>query len=122
LVRASSDDPATQKGIDDIFSNTPAVPVDGNLYFGSRVNDAEIGLGFGGGGLPLIKALMLDMSSIAKVFYTNLYFKKGDWQISYLYTLDPVLTGFSSDVSSTKGVSSDVKLMSTSTLSIGFRF
>jgi hypothetical protein len=122
LVRASSDDRETQKNIEDIFANTPAVPVDGNLYLGARINDSEIGLGFGGGGLPFIKALMLDMTSIAKVFYTNLYYKKGDWQISYLYTLDPVLTGFSSEISSTKGVSSDIKLMSTSTLSIGFRF
>ena len=69
-----------------------------------------------------MQAIMLDMSSIMKVFYTNIYFMRGNWQMSYLMTMDPVLTGFASDISTTAGEDSDVKLMSTSTLSMGFKF
>jgi hypothetical protein len=122
MLKPSSDDKDTQDGIDDLFKSTPVVPVDGNIYLGFGVWDGELGIGAGGGGLPLMQALMLDMSSIMKVFYTNIYFMRGNWQISYLMTMDPVLTGFSSDISTSSGEESDVKLMSTSTLSLGFKF
>ena len=122
MLKPASNDKATQDSIDDLFKSTPVVPVDGNIYLGFGVLDGELGVGIGGGGLPLMQALMLDMSSIMKVFYTNIYFMRGNWQISYLMTMDPVLTGFSSDLSTSSGEESDVKLMSTSTLSIGFKF
>lgn len=121
MLRPTSSDPDTEKSLDDLYSKVPIVPVDGNIYFGFGVYDSEIGFGIGGGGLPLIQALMLDMSSIAKIFYANVYYKRGDMQISYLMTVDPVLTGFSSDVSTTPGAESSLKLMQTSTLSIGFK-
>jgi hypothetical protein len=57
-----------------------------------------------------------------KVFYANIYYTRGIWQVSYLMTMDPVLTGFSSDVSTTAGEGSNIRLMQTSTLSIGFKF
>jgi hypothetical protein len=122
MLKPSSDDKATEDSIDELFKSTPVVPVDGNIYLGFGVWDGELGIGAGGGGLPLMQALMLDMSSIMKVFYTNIYFMRGNWQISYLMTMDPVLTGFSSDISTSYGEESDVKLMSTSILSIGFKF
>lgn len=122
MLKPSSDDPATEKSIDDLYSKLPIVPVDGNIYFGFGIMDGELGFGVGGGGLPLMQAVMLDVSSIMKVFYTNIYFMRGNWQVSYLMTMDPVLTGFSSDVSTTKGQDSEIRLMSTSTLSIGFKF
>ena len=122
LLRPTTNDPELEKNFDDLYQSLPVVPVDGNLYFGFGLLDGEWGFGFGGGGLPLLRAVMLDMSGIAKVFYLNTYFKKGDWQVSYLMTMDPVLTAFSSDISTTAGIDSDIRLMQTSTLSIGFRF
>ena len=122
MFKPTSDDPATQQNLDDLYSTLPIVPVDGNMYLGFGVMDGEFGFGFGGGGLPLMQAVMLDMSSIMKVFYTNIYYTRQNWQVSYLMTMDPVLTGFSSDVSTSAGESSEIKLMSTSTLSIGFKF
>jgi hypothetical protein len=122
MFKPTSNDPATQSSLDDLYSTLPIVPVDGNIYFGFGIMDGEFGFGFGGGGLPLMQAVMLDMSSIMKVFYTNIYYTRQNWQVSYLMTMDPVLTGFSSDVSTSAGETSDIKLMSTSTLSIGFKF
>jgi hypothetical protein len=122
LFRPVSNDKDVEKSLDDLYEKLPIVPVDGNIYFGFGVLDGELGFGVGGGGLPLIQAVMFDVSTIAKVFYSNVYYKKGDWQVSYLMTMDPVLTGFSSDVSTTAGESSTVRLMATSTLGIGFRF
>ncbi len=122
MLKPTSDDKATENSIDDLYKNIPIVPVDGNIYFGFGVMDGEFGFGVGGGGLPLIQALMLDMSSITKVFYANVYYTKGNWQVSYLMTMDPVLTGFSSDISTTAGEESNIRLMQTSTLSLGFKF
>jgi len=122
MLKPTSDDPETEKNIDDLYANLPVVPVDGNIYFGFGVMDGELGLGVGGGGLPLMQAVMFDVSSIAKAFYANVYYMKGNWQVSYLMTMDPVLTGFSSDISTTAGETSDIRLMQTSTLSIGFKF
>ncbi len=122
LIRPETDDKSVDQSLDDLYKNTPVVPVDGNIYLGFGVLDGELGVGVGGGGLPLLQAVMFDMSSIAKVFYSNIYYKKGNWQVSYLMTMDPVLTGFSSDISTTPGTDSDIKLMSTSTLSIGVKF
>jgi hypothetical protein len=122
MLKPTSDDKATEDSIEDLYKNLPVVPVDGNIYFGFGVMDGEFGFGFGGGGLPLMQALMLDMSSITKVLYTNVYYTRGIWQISYLMTMDPVLTGFSSDISTTAGEDSNIRLMQTSTLSIGFKF
>jgi hypothetical protein len=122
MFKPTTNDAATQKSFDDMYSTLPIVPVDGNMYLGFGIMDGEFGLGFGGGGLPYMQAIMLDMSSIMKVFYTNIYYTKGNWQVSYLMTMDPVLTGFSSDVSTTAGEESDLKLMSTSTLGIGVKF
>ncbi|MFH1710473.1 MAG: hypothetical protein ABH860_05355 [bacterium] len=122
MFKPTSDDAATQNSIDDLYSTLPIVPVDGNLYFGFNIMDGEFGFGFGGGGLPLMQAVMLDMSSIMKIFYTNIYYTKGIWQVSYLMTMDPVLTGFESDISTTAGQTSELRLMSTSTLGIGVKF
>jgi hypothetical protein len=122
LLRPSVEDPDTEKGLDDIYRNFGIIPVDGNVYLGFGVYDGELGFGVGGGGLPLIQALMMDMSAIAKVFYSNVYYKRGDWQLSYLMTMDPVLTGFESDLSNSDPDENEIKLMQTSTLSLGFRF
>ena len=122
MFKPTSEDPTTESSIDDMYSMLPVVPVDGNLYFGFAVMDGEFGFGFGGGGLPLMHAVMLDLSSIMKVFYTNIYYARQNWQVSYLMTTDPVLTGFSSDIPTGAGETSEIKLLSTSTLSIGFKF
>jgi hypothetical protein len=122
LLRPATNDPDTEKNLDDLYATIPVVPVDGNIYLGMGAWDGEVGLGVGGGGLPLLKAVMFDMSSFAKVFYYNVYYKKGDWQLSYLATLDPVLTGFSSDISTTQGEDSKIRLMQTSTVSMGYKF
>ena len=122
MFKPTTDDKATEDSLDNLFSNLPIVPVDGNIYFGFGLFDGECGFGFGGGGLPFLQAIMLDMSSIMKVFYANIYYTRGIWQVSYLMTMDPVLTGFSSDISTTAGEGSTIRLMQTSTLSIGFKF
>ena len=122
LLKPSTNDPTTQKSLDDLFSQSTVVPVDGNIYLGFGVFDGEFGLGVGGGGLPLIQAMTFDVSELAKVFYSNVYYKRGNWQVSLLSTVDPVLTGFSSDLSNTPGTSSDLKLMQTTTLSLGVKF
>jgi len=122
MFKPTTNDKYTEDNLEEMYANTPIYPVDANIYFGLGIFDGEFGFGFGGGGLPLLQAMMLDMSSIAKVFYSNVYFTRGNWQISYLMTMDPVLTGFSSDLSSSPGVDTEIRLMQTSTLSIGFRF
>lgn len=122
MFKPETSDPQTEANLDKLYSTTPLIPVDGNIYLGFGVYNGELGIGVGGGGLPLVQALMFDMSSLVKVFYSNIYYKWGDWQVSYLFTLDPVLTGFSSDISTTAGQDSKIDLMQTSTLSVGFKF
>ena len=87
------------------------------LYLNFHDGNGEVGIGFGGGGLALTRTLAADMSDIAKIYFTDIYYAAKTWRMSYQMTMDPILTGFDSDFSG-----GDVSLASTSTLSIGFKF
>ncbi|MFC1559623.1 hypothetical protein ACFL4F_00815 [Candidatus Margulisiibacteriota bacterium] len=122
MMKPSTDDPDMQNSFDDLFSTVPILPIEGNMYFSLNVGKGEVGIGGGGGGLPLTAALGADMTKIAKIYYTDIYYAEEFWRVSYQMTTDPILTGIDSDFSGESIDMNSLKLATTSTLSIGLKF
>jgi len=122
LMKPSTDDPDIQKSLDDTYASIPVIPVEGDIYFSGKISKGELGFGLGGGGLPLTMAMGADMSKIARIFFTDIYYAEEFWRVSYQMTTDPILTTLKSDLSGETLDASSLKLATTSTLSVGFKF